>query len=252
MATEYLGDTLDIHTGGEDNIFPHHEAEIAQSECFSGKKFVNFWVHTRHLLVEGEKMSKSKGNFYTPQDIRKKGFDPMHLRLLYLSSHYRKNLDFSWKAMEQARANFERIKDFFQKVRGMLSDKSPTLVKKNFCEKHISMFENAMDDDLNTPLALSALYDMITHVNKKISSGEVNAEKTAKILTTFEKMNKVFGLKFQKKETKIPENIKELADERLEARKNKDFQKADELRKEIEKLGYIIEDLGNNYKIKKS
>src|SRR3989339_617698 len=146
MATEYLGDTLDIHTGGEDNIFPHHEAEIAQSECFSGKKFVNFWVHTRHLLVEGEKMSKSKGNFYTPQDIRKKGFDPMHLRLLYLSSHYRKNLDFSWKAMEQARANFERIKDFFQKVRGMLSDKSPTLVKKNFCEKHISMFENAMDD----------------------------------------------------------------------------------------------------------
>jgi len=93
---------------------------------------------------------------------------------------------------------------------------------------------------------------MITHVNKKISSGEVNAEKTAKILTTFEKMNKVFGLKFQKKETKIPENIKELADERLEARKNKDFQKADELRKEIEKLGYIIEDLGNNYKIKKS
>ena len=252
MATEYLGDTLDIHTGGEDNIFPHHEAEIAQSECFSGKKFVNFWVHTRHLLVEGEKMSKSKGNFYTPQDIRKKGFDPMHLRLLYLSSHYRRNLDFSWKAMEQARANFERIKDFFQKVRGMLSDKSPTLVKKNFCEKHISMFENAMDDDLNTPLALSALYDMITHVNKKISSGEVNAEKTAKILTTFEKMNKVFGLKFQKKETKIPENIKELADERLEARKNKDFQKADELRKEIEKLGYIIEDLGNNYKIKKS
>ena len=109
-----------------------------------------------------------------------------------------------------------------------------------------------MDDDLNTPLALSALYDMFTHVNKKISSGEVNAEKTAKILTTFEKMNKVFGLKFQKKETKIPENIKELADERLEARKNKDFQKADELRKEIEKLGYIIEDLGNNYKIKKS
>ncbi|MDD5489893.1 MAG: cysteine--tRNA ligase [Candidatus Moranbacteria bacterium] len=251
MSMEYLGDTMDIHTGGEDNIFPHHEAEIAQSECFSGKKFVNFWVHTRHLLVEGEKMSKSKGNFYTPQDIRKKGFDPMHLRLLYLSSHYKKNLDFSWKAMEQAKANFERIRDSFQKISGMLSDKSPALVKNNFCQKHISMFENAMNDDLNTPLALSALYDMITHANTKISSGEMNAEKAAKILTTFEKMNKVFGLKFPEKETEIPENIKKLADERMSARKNKDFEKADKLRKEIEKSGYTVEDSGDSYKIKK-
>src|SRR4030042_525748 len=115
MSTEYLGDTLDVHTGGEDNIFPHHEAEIAQSECATGKKFVNFWVHTRHLLVEGEKMSKSKGNFYILKDIGDKGFDPMHLRLFYLSSHYRKQADFSWPAIEQAKANFERIAEWRNK-----------------------------------------------------------------------------------------------------------------------------------------
>jgi len=251
MATEYLGDTLDIHTGGEDNIFPHHEAEIAQTECATGKKFVNFWVHTRHLLVEGEKMSKSKGNFYTPQDITKKGFDSMHLRLLYLSSHYRKNLDYSSRAMEQARANFERINDFFQKIKGKLSQKVSDIASNEFCEKHIGMFEAAMDDDLNTPLALSALYDLITHVNKKISSGEMNAEKAAKIPNTFAKMNKVLGLKFSEKETEIPEDVRKLADERLTARDSKDFLKADKLRKDIEKMGYLIEDSGNSYKIKK-
>lgn len=251
MSTEYLGDMMDVHTGGEDNIFPHHEAEIAQSECATGKKFVNFWVHIRHLLIEGEKMSKSKGIFYTLKDITDKGYSPMHLRLLYLSSHYRKNLDFSWKAMGQARTNFERIKDFFQKISGILPDKSPTLVKSGFCEKHISMFNKAMNDDLNTPLALSALYDMITHVNKKISSGEMNIEKAAKILTTFEKMNKVFGLKFQKKETEVPDNIKKMADERQVARKNKDFQKADELREKIAKKGYVVEDIEKGWKIKK-
>jgi cysteinyl-tRNA synthetase len=246
MATEYLGDTIDIHTGGEDNIFPHHEAEIAQSECFSGKKFVNFWVHTRHLLASGEKMSKSKGNFYTPQDINKKGFDPMHLRLLYLSSHYRKNLDFSWKAMEQARANYKRIVEWVGKLQeisklvGVIPIASNELVQFNF----------AMDDDLNTPLALTSLYNLITETNKLYQENTLDPHKAAEALAIFEKMNKVFGLKFPEKEIEIPQNVKKLADERLKARKNKDFQKADELRKEIEKMGFIVEDLGNSYKIK--
>jgi len=251
MSTEYLGDTIDIHTGGEDNIFPHHEAEIAQTEGCTGKKFVNYWLHLRHLFVDGEKMSKSKGNFYTPQDIRKHGFDTMHLRLLYLSSQYRKNLDFSWQAMEQAKTNYARISEFIQKLEEYSSDIKPTIAEEKFCQKHISMFEEAMDDDLNTPLALSALYDMITHTNKKISSGEMNAEKAAKILTTFRKMNKVFGLRFPEKDTKIPKDVVILAEERQKSRKDKDFQKADELRKEIEKKGYVVEDLGRDYKIKK-
>jgi cysteinyl-tRNA synthetase len=194
-------------------------------------------------------MAKSKGNFYRLQDIQGKGFDPMHLRLLYLSSHYRKNLDFSWQAMEQAKTNYERISEFIQKLGEYSSGKKTTIAEGEFCQKHISMFEEAMDDDLNTPLALSVLYDMITYANKKISSGEMIVEKAAKILTTFEKMNKVFGLKFLEKEIKVPENVKRMANERLEARNNKDFAKADELRKEIEKMGYLIKDLDDTYEL---
>jgi cysteinyl-tRNA synthetase len=249
MSMEYLGDTMDIHTGGEDNVFPHHEAEIAQSECFSEKKFVNFWVHTRHLLVESEKMSKSKGNFYRLRDILDKGFDPMHLRLLILSAHYRKNLDFSWRAMEQAKANYERIAGWKNKLKDLF--RRPTSKKAKVLDVgRLKLFESAMNDDLNTPLALTRLYELITETNKKIK--KLSHNEAAEILAAFEKMNKVFGLKFPEGETEIPKNIKKLADERLEARENKDFKKADELRKEIEKMGYIIEDLGDNYKIKKN
>jgi cysteinyl-tRNA synthetase len=253
MSTDYLGDTLDIHTGGEDNIFPHHEAEIAQTECATGKKFVDYWLHTRHLLVEGEKMSKSKGNFYILKDIIEKGFDPMHLRLFYLSGHYRKQADFSWKAMDQAKANFERIAEWIGKLREIANTRTfnVRINEEQVCQKHISMFEEAMNDDLNTPLALSALYDMITHVHKKISSGEMNAEKARKIFSTFAKMNKVFGLRFSEEVAIIPESIRILAEARLVARHSKDFQKSDELRKKIEKMGYLIEDLEDSYKLKK-
>ena len=246
MSIEYLGDTLDIHTGGEDHIFPHHEAEIAQSEGATGKKFSNFWIHNRFLLVEGEKMSKSKGNFYILKDIIDKGYDPMHLRLFYLSSHYRKQADFSWPALDQAKANFERIAEWrsnLQKIANK-NDKSSTLVE-------LSDFESAMNDDLNTPLALTHLYELITETNKKISENKLSADEAKKILNTFEKMNKVFGLKFSGKALEIPEEVKKIAEDRLTARKNKDFQKSDELRKEIEKMGYLIEDLEDSYKIKK-
>jgi len=248
MSIEYLGDTLDIHTGGEDHIFPHHEAEIAQSEGATGKKFSNFWLHNRFLLVEGEKMSKSKGNFYILKDIVDKGFDPMHLRLFYLSSHYRKQAGFSWPALEQAKANFERIAEWRNKLKEIAENGSlaSTMEAKL---PNIQNFESAMNDDLNTPLALSYLYELITKTNKQIT--DLSAEEAGEILATFEKMNKVFGLKFQEKETEIPKDVKKLADERLEARKGKDFQKADDLRKEIEKMGYIVEDLGDSYKLKK-
>jgi len=247
MATEYLGDTLDIHTGGEDNIFPHHEAEIAQSECFSGQKFVNFWVHTRHLLVEGEKMSKSKGNFYKLQDILDKGYDPMHLRLFYLSSHYRKQTDFSWKALEQAKANYERIATWVEKLRDISISTAGALLASDILEQ----FNFAMDDDLNTPLALTALYNFITETNKKITENILDSQESAEALATFEKMNKVFGLKLPEKTAKIPQTVKKLAEERLEARNNKNFEKADELRKKIEKMGYAVEDLDKKYNLKK-
>lgn len=248
MSIEYLGDTLDIHTGGEDHIFPHHEAEIAQSESTTGKKFSNFWFHNRFLLVEGEKMSKSKGNFYKLQDIIDKGFEPMHLRLFYLSSHYRKQADFSWPALDQAKANYERIAEWI----GKLTEISKPTKAASADSGMIKQFDSAMDDDLNTPLALAALYNFITETNKEITKHKLDSREAAEALATFEKMNKVFGLRFPEKEIKIPENIKSLAVARLEARKNKDFQKADELRKNIEKKGFEIEDLDGGYKIKKN
>jgi cysteinyl-tRNA synthetase len=252
MSVEYLGDTLDIHTGGEDHIFPHHEAEIAQSEGATGKKFANFWLHNRFLLVNGEKMSKSKGNFYILRDIKEKGFDPMHLRLFYLSSHYRKQADFTWRALKQARTNFERIAEWKNKLqetaRARLlspeksSSKSPALVT-------ISNFESAMNDDLNTPLALTHLYETITETNKEIKS--ISPDEAGQILNAFKKINKVFGLRFSEVEIEVPGKVKKLAEERLGARNSKDFAKADELREEIEKLGFEVEDLDEGYKLKK-
>src|SRR4030042_4308025 len=118
MSMEYLGETIDIHTGGEDNIFPHHEAEIAQSECATGKKFVNYWIHARHILVGGKKMSKSKGNFYRLEDVKKKGYDPMVLRLAMLSSHYRGQMNFTWEVMDQAKNNLQKISSFISAVSG--------------------------------------------------------------------------------------------------------------------------------------
>ncbi|EKE15967.1 MAG: hypothetical protein ACD_11C00061G0001, partial [uncultured bacterium] len=161
MSTEYLGNTLDIHTGGEDNIFPHHEAEIAQTECYTGQKYVKYWLHARHLLMDGKKMSKSKGNLYALSDIKEKGFSAMDLRLLLLSSHYRSQLDFSWQAMDQAKRNLQKINDFvlelelnekrFEQALDSLSDPMDV-------SGYEKSFNEAMDDDLNTPLALSVVY----------------------------------------------------------------------------------------------
>jgi cysteinyl-tRNA synthetase len=255
MSLEYLGDTIDIHTGGEDNIFPHHEAEIAQSESFSGKKFVNYWVHTRHLLVDGEKMSKSKGNFYKLEDILEKGYNAMELRLLLLSSQYHSQMNFTWDSMEQAKQNLQRITDFINNLADYKLPSSRNIevsIEASMdLKKYQTRFEEAMNDDLNTPLALSVLYELITETNKLLQTNKLQANEAKKILSLWEKMNKVFGLVIKKKEVEIPKEIIKIAAARKKARAEKDFQKSDELRKEIEKLGYIIEDVKEGYKIKK-
>jgi cysteinyl-tRNA synthetase len=253
MSMEYLGDTLDIHTGGEDNIFPHHEAEIAQSEAYSGKKFVNFWVHGRHLLVDGEKMAKSKGNFYTLKNIEEKNYDPMVLRLAILSSHYKSQMNFTWDAMKQAKENIQRIADFISNLTHLEVELPSEFLGSIEVKKCQKRFEEAMDDDLNTPLALSVLYELITETNKLLAENKLGAEEAKKILGLWEKMNKVFGLAIKQTATEIPEEIRKLSEERKTARENKDFPKSDELRKIIEEKGYIVEDLkNNNYSIKQN
>jgi len=256
MSSEYLGDTFDIHTGGEDNIFPHHEAEIAQSEAYSGKKFVNFWVHTRFLLTDGEKMSKSKGNFCTLEDIKEKGYDPMVLRLLFLSGHHRSQLNFSWKVLDQAKVNYNRITDWINNLENIKTPEkslSPALGEGavDFGYIYQKRFEAAMDDDLNTPLALSVLYELITETNKLLAENKLDAQEARDILKLWEKINKVFGL-IVKKAANIPEDVKDMAEERKKARNDKNFKLSDQLRNKIDKKGYIIEDLKDNeYIIKK-
>lgn len=253
MSCDLLGgDTFDIHGGGNENAFPHNENEIAQSETYLEKPMANFWTLWNMVTVNGEKMSKSLGNFTTIKDALKK-YDPMVARLWILSSHYRSVTNFTEDALEQAKVNLKRISDFTSNLKNSES-KGSTLgnPKVEPWLKYLEKFEEAMNDDLNTPLALSVLYDLITETNKLISDNKLQPNEAKKLISVWEKMNRVFGLEIASSAIKIPKEIKKLAEERKLARENKDFKKSDELRMEIEKLGYVVEDLkDNNYAIKK-
>ncbi len=233
MSIKYLGPTFDIHTGGEDNIFPHHESEIAQSEAANGKKFVNFWLHPRFLKIEGEKMSKSLKNFFTLADIGKRGFPPLALRYLFLTGHYRSPFNFTWERLEAAQITLNKIYDAmasFGAGRGK--------VDKEYKER----FLNALNDDLNMPQALSIVWQLLKDEKVK----EADKKKT---LFDFDK---VLGLDLGKvKKLAIPSSIKKLITERKKLRQQKKWQEADEIRKEIEKQGFRIEDTKEEPKIKK-
>jgi cysteinyl-tRNA synthetase len=232
MSIKYLGKTFDIHTGGEDNIFPHHESEIAQSETATGKRFVNFWFHPRFLKIEGQKMSKSLKNFFTLSDVEKKGVAPLALRYLFLTSHYRSPFNFTWQGLSGAQTALDKLYENFISLKN-----GPGKVNK----KYIKLFLEAVNDDLNSPKAISVVWALIK--DKKIK----DADKKKTLLD----FDKVLGLNLAKiKKASIPSQIKKLAEEREKARQEKNWQKADELRKEIEKLGYRIEDTEKGPKIK--
>ena len=239
MSIEYLGETLDIHTGGEDHIFPHHENEIAQSEAHSGKKFSNYWMHARFLLVDGQKMSKSKGNFYALKDVIEKGFSPMDFRLFALSGHYRSHVNFTWEVLEQAHKNLQKINDFVLNLEAIAKKEK---VGDSFdISSYKEKFEAAMDDDLNTPLALAVLYELITVANKRDNDDDLSSSDAKNILALWKKINSVFGLLLQG-QAEISQEIKDLVEKRELARSGKDFKKSDELRAIIEKHGFVVED----------
>lgn len=249
MSTEYLGSTIDIHTGGEDNIFPHHEAEIAQTQCYTGKTYVRFWLHGRHLLMNGQKMSKSKGNLYRLEDIQEKGFSAMDLRLLFLSSHFQSQMDFSWEALAQAHKNFQKINDFVLELESLAARDIKLEEDGIVIETFRQRFDDAMDDNLNTPLALSILYDFIGTINFGIANGDYDSEDAKHILALWKRINSVFGFVLQG-QAEIPEAIKQLMQKREDARKQKDFSRSDELRALIEKHGFTVEDTKDGQKVK--
>lgn len=242
MSMKYLGETLDIHTGGVDNIFPHHENEIAQSEAITGKPFARYWLHCRHLIVEGEKMSKSKGNFYTLEDLLNKGYNPLAVRYLLASVHYRKQLNFTFDSLEQAQNSLERLEEFFlrlesEKLPSGKNDELSTLI-----EEAKKDFEKAMDDDLNTSAALGAIFTFVRKSNILLTDGLLKEENKNEILTFFESINTVFYI-MPIKESKILEpEIEHLIELRAKARQEKDFKKADQIREELLKKGIILQD----------
>lgn len=245
MNLATLGTTIDIHTGGEDNIFPHHEAEIAQSECGNDEKFVRYWVHARHLLVNGEKMSKSKGNFYKLEDVIGRGFSPMDLRMLYLSAHYRSQMNFTWEALAQAKVNRESLMQTYSRLK--LSEnqlKGMTVGLGN-----ITLFEAAVNDDLNTPLALSITLKYSSQINLHLDKKNYTFLGTHDLKSLEKILFDYFGLKEEVIE--IPEKIKSLAEDRKDARAKKDFARSDALRDEILQLGFVIEDGSNGQTIRK-
>lgn len=250
MSTKNLGDTFDIHTGGVDLIFPHHTNEIAQSEAATGKKFVNFWMHNEHLLVEGKKMSKSLGNFYTLRDLLKKGIDPKAIRWILLSTHYRQQLNFTMEAVKAAEAAIERLLEFMRNLREYSADVEYNKEVDDMIEKTSQAFVRELDDDLGMPAALSHIFDFVRDVNKLMLENKVDDLNAKAVIVQMEAFDKILGV-LEEEEIEIPEEIQELAAKREKARAEKRWEESDKLRDLIKEKGFFIEDSKKGTKIKK-
>jgi len=250
MATALLGDQIDIHCGGVDNIFPHHEAEIAQSEGVTGKQFVRYWLHCAHLLVEGQKMSKSLGNFYTIPDVLAKGYTGREIRYALIRVNYRTQLNFTWDGMKEARESLGRIDDWLQRLRETAGDKidppSPRLRRDEAIQLGHE-FEEALDDDLNISAALGFLFETIRETNRAMDENKLDAKSASAWLNWWNRINNV--LDFESEEAELPEEVAKLAEARAQARLAKDFRKSDELRDNLNALGWEARDTKDGQKI---
>ena len=245
MSMQYLGESFDIHTGGVDLLFPHHENEIAQSEAATGKNFVRFWLEGEHLLIDGQKMAKSLKNIFTLEDIIKRGFDPIALRYLFLTAHYRSKLNFTWKSLEAAGNALENLRQevsAWDKPAIGRSD-SESLQTRTSCAEFEGDFKEAIDSDLDMPHALSVMWKMA-------KSDYPTSAKHQSILV----MDQVLGLGFSKLEkARLPKGVKLLIDEREELRRSGKFEESDKLREKLQKMGVYVEDTpqGSKWKVKK-
>jgi len=240
MAMRYLGETLDIHTGGIDHIPVHHTNEIAQAESVTGKRYVNYWLHNNFITVEGEKMSKSKGNFYTMKDIEDREIDPLAVRYLFLTANYRTQLNFTWHSLEAAEKTLDTLREHVK----IFQEEKVGKTKFKKLDQYKERFLAFINDDLNTPEALSLMWKLIRE-EKDISN-----EDKHKLILEFDQ---VFGLGLDDIRIKkiVPLSVKRLLKEREEARKNKNYKKADNIRKELGKMGYEIQDTQKGMKVRK-
>jgi len=244
MIRDIFNTTIDIHTGGVDLIFPHHENEIAQSEAAYDEPFVRHWVHWEHLLVDGTKMSKSKGNFYTLRDLTEKGYSTRSIRYLMLSAHYRKQLNFTFEGLTQASTALERIDNLLLRLSDIKSDKGDEKAVNETISTLMNSFSTALDDDLNTSGGFGALFDFIHSVNSLITEEKISIDQSTEIITALEKIDAVLGIIFSSSsENDVDEErIEALIIERKESKQNKNFARADEIRDTLLAEGIVLED----------
>ncbi len=242
MSMKYLGETFDIHCGGVDNLFPHHENEIAQSEAATGKKFVNYWLHNEYLLVEGRKMAKRLGNQYTLRDLTAKGYDPKAVRYLMISTHYRQQLNFTFAGLEAAKNTADRLVNFMRRL--LIADGKGLGEKLETLTDHVqTSFEEGMDDDLNINVALAAIFDFVREVNSHLDNDMLSKDEAKSVYDVMLRFDKVLGVMGEIEEKrKLPKDAEELIHKREEARRAKDWRTADEIRDKLRSMGIIIED----------
>lgn len=256
MSKKYLGEQIDIHAGGEDLIFPHHENEIAQSEAANGKEFAKYWLHNGFLNIDNRKMSKSLGNFFTVREIGEK-YDLQVLRFFMLSAHYRSPLNFSAELMEAAKNGLDRIKTAADNLRFLLNNAKVEELTETEQEKlrkaqdFVGSFEKAMEDDFNTADAISAIFELVKYANTT-ADGESSGAYLNELLNLIVKLTDVLGIIVKKKEKLLDADIEALIQERQEARKERNFARADEIRDELLAKGIVLEDTREGVKWKRA
>jgi cysteinyl-tRNA synthetase len=248
MSMKYLGETFDLHTGGVDNIFPHHENEIAQSEGATGKPFVRYWLHSAHLIVEGQKMSKSLGNYYTLRDLLARGYDPRAIRDLLLATHYRRQLNLTFEALDAAAAAVTRLGDFYRRVAEYEGKGRGTVAAALASATRI--FDTSLSTDLGIAEALAGVFDLVTAAHRAMDHGALSAAGRETLLGTLDSFDEVLDV-FRPGAAPPDEEIEALINEREEARKAKDFARADALRDRLSARGIILEDTPQGVRWKK-
>ena len=250
MSMKYLGESFDIHSGGIDLVFPHHQNEVAQSEAATGKKFVKYWLHNEHLIVDGKKMSKSLGNFYTLRDVLNKGYSAKAVRYLLLSVHYRQQLNFTFESLEASTHSVEKINDFYRRMADISEKEHGNVSREVFdlIEKAKKDFENALDSDLNISEALAALFEFMGEINSR--EDKLSGADAKEVIAAMDSFDSVLGLIDYTKDELEPQ-LQELVNKREEARKSKNFALADKLRDELRQKGIQIDDSKDGFRWKR-
>ena len=242
MSMKYLGETFDIHAGGIDLVFPHHENEIAQSEGATGKPFVRYWIHFEHLKVDGETMSKSKGNYFTFRDITAKGFSAAAIRYFLLSVPFNKQLNFTFDALAGAERTVASLRDFRARLSEAKTEPGKNEKLSEAAARALREFEAGMDDDFNTSIALAAIHNLSREVNTALARKQVRAEDQRELLAAIDRVDTVLNIFGEQQREMLDSEIQSLIDERQEARHRRDFGRGDEIRDELFNRGIILED----------